>query len=1065
MRNILNKLRMKRGCTPLDERRGASSSKYRRFKSLLRHNHAALSLIADLEQMYHSGRPFSLVTARIRYEELLESVLGIVHAINAMADDRYAALCGAAEALDRKLFDSFNPRCTVATKEVVLPFEEITREMEIVAGAKAANLAAIKNNLGIPVPHGFAVTSYAFERFIEENRLVKAVDEELSTLAPEKPEEIDRAGARIRKLIQGAAVPADIIAAIGEAYAALEQKTVPGVRIAMRSSAIGEDTEASFAGQYATVLNVTRDSLIDAYKTVIASKYSGRALAYRLHHGLDDRSTPMCVAGVVMVDAAASGVMYTVEPSLGDACPLQINALWGLGEYLVSGTSSPDTFVVDRRDQRITERHISRKEQRLVALPSGGTRLEAVPDHEQELPALTDDAVMALARYGLLLEEFYESPQDIEWAVDDRGTIVILQSRPLGLPEMRQQKETAVLDLPAHPVLLSGGRPASFGAAAGRVVKATRPDGTEDALSSLPADAILVTRTASPNYAKVMGRIRGIVTDIGSPASHLASVAREFGVPALFDTKQAMQALAEGDLITLSADASTIYKGIVESLLAEMRPAKRTILDSPVHRRLRGILDYISPLTLTDPESPSFAPDGCRTFHDIIRFTHEYAMKEMFGITEELKDKTPSVRLVSTIPLQLRLVDLGGGLREGLTTCDAVTPDLIESVPMKALWKGFVHPGISWQGTMSVDTGNFTGRLAAQAAAEFGETPGGDSYALLSHDYMNLSARFAYHFATVDALCGEDSNQNYATLQFTGGAGAYYGRSLRIQLLGAVLERLGFTVQIKGDLIDASLCRYDRPSLEERLDQLGRLLASSRLLDMTITGQDDVEQYIRAFFEGEYDYLQKPRPDQLQGFYTSGGHWQRIAGDGHHYCGQDGSRWGRGIASGIAGLVGKVMGQSYQEFLDTIEAYYYFPLAVLRRYEFSGGMVAVKIRPVAGNIDRAGGIAFGIKDIENYFVLRLNALEGNVILFEFINGKRVQRASARKRIESGAWHLLAVEVNGPQIRGACDGEALIEYTAGAPPAGFIGLWTKADSVTHFDELTITAGSGEERIEF
>ena len=154
----------------------------------------------------------------------------------------------------------------------------------------------------------------------------------------------------------------------------------------MRSSAVGEDTEASFAGQYATELNVTRDNLLEAYKAVLASKYSPRAISYRLRYGLEDRDTHMCVAGIVMIDSRASGVLYTVDPSRPDSNLLKINSIWGLGEHLVSGEASPDEFYVDKKTGSIVQRVIGRKAERLVNREGGGTRLEAVPAGEQELP-------------------------------------------------------------------------------------------------------------------------------------------------------------------------------------------------------------------------------------------------------------------------------------------------------------------------------------------------------------------------------------------------------------------------------------------------------------------------------------------------------------------------------------------------------------------------------------------------------------------------------------------------------------------------------------------------------
>jgi pyruvate,water dikinase len=270
-------------------------------------------------------------------------------------------------------------------------------------------------------------------------------------------------------------------------------------------------------------------------------------------------------------------------------------------------------------------------------------------------------------------------------------------------------------------------------------------------LAGLPEDAILVTRTASPDYARVIGRIKGIITDIGSVASHLASVAREFGAPALFDAPTASATLKAGEEITLVADTATVYQGVIPELVeASWTPRKKHVFGSPMHRRLRALLDHVSPLNLTDPESPDFTPAGCRTLHDIIRFGHEYAVKEMFGLGEAgaAEGQGAAVRLVSHIPLQLHLIDLGDGLRCGLTICDQVSADDLTSIPLKALWKGFSHPGISWTGAIGVNARSFMTLMMQGAAGGGGAVPGGASYAVLSQEYLNLSAKFGYHYAS-----------------------------------------------------------------------------------------------------------------------------------------------------------------------------------------------------------------------------------------------------------------------------------------------------------------------------
>jgi pyruvate,water dikinase len=957
------------------------------------------------------------------------------------------------------LEEELRPAYQYATHDLVLSFEDVTHELKKMVGAKAGHLAFIKNSLGLPVPDGFAITAFSFERFIEANTLSGQIEDALSGLSPDFTANLESISKELRTLIMTSEVPHDVVEDIMKAYRALEAKTRKGVRISMRSSAIGEDTEATFAGQYDTVLNVTEENIINSYKTVIASKYSPRAISYRLHYGLDDQETPMCVAGVTMIDSIASGVVYTGDDSADDSNFMKISSIWGLGEHLVDGSASPDIFLVDKRNKSIIKKEINRKDHRLVTFDTGGTRLEEIPEGEKEIASLSDDAVMRLADISLSLENAFGSPQDIEWALDKKGSLFILQSRPIGQGEKAPEEEKQI-DLTGYQVLLSSGQNASPGAAAGRAFIMKEGFDAKD----IPEKSILVAKTASPDYAKLMSKIKGIITDIGSVTSHLSSVAREFGIPVIVDTKNATTVLQNGEMITMSAVSTSVYKGIIEELAGGTRPTGKLVFGSPVQRRMRSILDRISPLNLTDTQSPSFSPEGCKTLHDIIRFTHETAVKEMFGLTEETEE-IRSIKLTASIPLTLHLIDVGGGLQQGLTTCHVVTPEHIESLPMKAVWKGFTHPGITWSGAIGVDMKKFVTLFATSLTSEAKEEPGGTSYAIISGEYMNLSAKFGYHFATIDSLCSENSNQNYISMQFAGGAGDYYGKSLRISYLGNVLKRLGFQVSFKGDLLEAFLTGYDRPSMEEKLDQMGRLLASSRLLDMALSNQHDIEVFTDSFFRGEYDFLSPKRDDQPQDFYVHNGYWKRSIEDGHVYCVQDGSKSGFALSSGIAGVAGKFIGASVQEFLDNIEAYYYFPLAIAKNSDMGDGVIRAEIKATGGHIDRAGGIAFGIRNAGNYFVIRINALEDNVILFEYKERKRYQRVSVTETIESQKWYGLSVEIRGKDIKGYLDGKMVLEYTAEKPVKGLVGLWTKADSVTYFDQLTIKTDAGEKSIAF
>jgi pyruvate,water dikinase len=626
----------------------------------------------------------------------------------------------------------------------------------------------------------------------------------------------------------------------------------------------------------------------------------------------------------------------------------------------------------------------------------------------------------------------------------------------LGVLYSKRQSATP-LEFSGHPVRLAAGKTASPGIASGQVFMAglTEPE-------FLPDQAILVTKTASPDHASLMGRISGIITDVGSITSHLASVAREFGVPAIFDTGNATAVLAPGEPVTMVADNVTVYQGLIAELIGDARPRRQHLADSPMHRRLRAVLDKLSPLNLTDPQSPAFAPAGCQTIHDIIRFAHERSMQEMFGLGAMAQDEVISSKLTTHIPLSIHLIDLGGGITPGLTTCNEITPEHLESLPMRALWRGLDHPGISWSGGIPVGAGDLLHLMSQGMMNRESDLPGGESFAILSREYANVSAKFGYHYAKIDTLAGPNADENYFSLQFAGGVGTQFGRSLRISFLGKVLGRLGCKLKVTGDLLEASLTGYDLKSMEATLEQVGRLLAASRLLDMAITGEGDVDRMVEAFFQGDYDFFHMAQERALPGFYTPTGDWQQVEEEGRSLICQDGSSYGWGLSSGLASLMGKMVGAKYQDFLDNIEAYYYFPLAVAKDSRVEDANLSVRAKSVAGKIDQAGGLAFGIRDVANYFVLRINALEDNFTLFEFVNNKRVQRANITYPINTGQWYRITATISGEVLKGYLDGELLLEYQAERQLHGFVGLWTKADSVSYFDDLVIEAGGQRRR---
>lgn len=1026
-------------CTLLAGASGKHVEKFRHFKEFLLGNRNALRALAELEMLYYSGQTFTAADVAFQYEHLFGQVRALVNALNNLSEHRYALLNRQADRINAQVRKIFRPAVIHHDLPAVVALADLPATASGDAGGKAANLARIARETDLLVPPGFVVTAGGYDRFLKANQLDQLVLDELAGLSPGDPR-MAEVSEHLVSLILTADVPEELVASLQAHYQTIAQQTQADIRLALRSSAVREDSEASFAGQYRSVLNVKADGLTAAYKEVVASSFSPRAISYRQMAGIDPAETPMCVLGLAMVDVAVSGVLYTADPANGQAQTMQISAVHGLGELLVSGNVASDTFVYDRQSGTIRHRQIAVKGMRLDAGESGVVE-HAVGASEADQAAITDEEAVRLALAGVQLEALFDGPQDIEWAIDRERRLFILQCRPLQVAT----KAAEPVPEPDVPPLLRDGLCASQGVASGKVQVVDE----QTDLSAIPDHAILVAKTAAPRYAEIMGRISGLITEVGSTTCHLASVAREFGVPMAVNVAGAIERLEPEAVVTLFAQQQpTVYGG----LLIDHQPVKRRIMDSSVHRVLRAVLDLLSPLHLTDPKAVSFRPENCASLHDIIRFAHEQAVGEMFSLSTGAEDEAVTVRLSTHLPLVLNLIDLGGGLRSGLSTCDTVTADHFTSAPIQALWRGFTHPGINWSGTVQFDGSRFLTRLAASATSEFGPEPGGDSYALIGTDYLNLSAKFGYHFATLDTFCGDEPDHNYLSLQFSGGAGSLYGKTLRLQFLGKVLGELGCMVSIQGDLLEATLNRHGRADMLERLDQIGRLLASSRLLDMAITNQEEADALASDFMAGNYDLLGRKERTPLQGFYTHLGHWRRMDEDGAVCWLADGSRWLGTLSTSVSGLMTKALGRSYQELLDTIGAYSYFPLAIDKSGEKGNGLLFLQVKPLHGSIDQAGGLIFGLRDIGNYFVFRINALEDNAMLFEFINTNRVERARCDLPITGNQWYALEVAITDNSASCRVNGTVVFDYQADRLLHGHIGLWTKADSVTLFGGL-------------
>ncbi len=796
---------------------------YEAFRELLALDRRSHELMADLEDLYYQGKKEDFCRIAARYDALSASIGGMVESLERMAPGSFVTL--------REYFRKFDfygrfllaPPILRFGPPFVLTLTDTAARPDLV-GAKSATLAEIATALRLPVPSGFVITVNSFQYLLEYNDLRGRINELLAQIDLAIPDTLVRISKKLTGLIKDADIPPDIHDAIFSAHATLCADRANDIRVAVRSSAVGEDGECSFAGQYSTLLEVPEKNLIPAYLTVIASKYTPEALAYRIHCGLSDEETPMAVLVVEMIDALASGVVYTVDPSGQDTTHLFIHTVRGQGEALVSGRVIPEILAVEKED---IARHSS------------------VPQDTETLTqttVLTDEQATGLAGNALKIEAYFGTPQDIEWTMTAAGNILFLQSRPLQSQTARTQGQSAAIPEIKDKPLLQGGTMAAWGQACGQAfcVDAAHP------VEQVPAGAILVIRETLPSYVQVLDRVSGVLAEMGSMVGHFSTVCREFGVPMLCGLGPKIQVIQHGQIITMNAEGKVVYQGDLLPHLATV-PLHESQKQLPFFQKMRKILDCITPLHLVDPKAKGFTSESCRSLHDIIRFAHEQAVKTMFSLGDRLGARSRSRKqLLSELPFAIFVVDVGGGLVPSAAGEDNIRVDQICSTPFMALWTGLTHPSVQWQERTHFDWKRF-GEMTMADGIVRSEAPEFASYAVLGADYVNLNMRFGYHFTLVDSICGEDSATNYCQFRFAGGGAGFSGRLLRLDFIRTLLKDAGFQVETRGDLLDARVSALSSPEIQTHLATLGRLLGATKLMDMTLHDKQDVQHSLQDF--------------------------------------------------------------------------------------------------------------------------------------------------------------------------------------------------------------------------
>lgn len=803
--------------------------RYETLRSLLNKNGGALQILSDLEADLNHMRHYD---KRVRrpIQRLITEALLMAQELNLMTGDHYTDLYEVIFQLRNKADQLFAKERPDGDQPFVLGLFEQTGADPFLIGGKAFGLRMIKKYFKDLVPPGFVATTAAYHRLIEDNDLQDRIRILLNNLdVTEDQAQFQSRTRTIRRLIREATVAPEIESAIMEQARDLG-KQFPGVLWAVRSSAVSEDGAHSFAGQFDSELQVETENLLTAYRHVLAGRFTDRAVKYRIHHQFREVDTPMAVLFMPMVAPIAAGVAYTSDHKDPESGVMEISAVPGLANRMVKGEVPADTFRLEKGP-----------------LPKISKVIPA--NSADSVDYLSNEKIIEIARLAMEAADKFGYELDIEWAVDQTGKIYFLQARQLNIVRPDDDLAKSFERKDTLPVL-EGGITIFPGRAEGPL-KTLKP---EDNLTDVPEGAIVLVDHPRPELASILPKIAALLVMEGNPVGHLATLVREFAVPCIFRLGKNAQPLLSGkNIISVNATKRTVYAGIRwpgirERVLARIAHGNR-------HQKKSGPLyDLVLGLNLLDPDASSFKAKSCRSVHDTLRFMHEMSVRSMFGFGDKQNRgwNKKSRKLITELPVKFQLIDLDQCVPEKIKQ---TVPETVESIPFQALWRGVSDERLvwpeRWENAMRGMPSDFKETVLGGDRGP--RRPSDKNYAIVARDYMNLNARFAYHYAMVDAMVGPGTEHNHVHFRFRGGGAGEENKKRRARFLERVLRESGFGVDRSGDLVTAWFRRYPQTDSENALELLGRLIVCARQLDAVLKTDAAIKLYGEYFLSHRFD--------------------------------------------------------------------------------------------------------------------------------------------------------------------------------------------------------------------
>lgn len=806
-------------------------SLFNNFRRILVLNNAVLEDMAKMEQALGGEYIFDRTFLETSVRALSSRVHHVTYNLNALTGNGNIALYDRYQDIRTILDDILAGNVRALAGAPVLPLYAVGWELEPLVGINLVCLAELRHHPGSRVVQGFIITAEgvrallnpapagdsATDHFATAREVLVGINEQISELLGSRPAmrfsvvvtRIEGEEEQVKELARFALVP---------------KKDGTAVEITVESSVLGEihELKSQFRQKTMTLLSCGDIQPLSPYVQRLEEII--RRVCALLPPGEEGPLDKLAFFVRRAPEPVVSGIIRSRVVSTGSPEGLSITArLHGVGD-------TRNTFLLRRT-------YPFDLMQSTIAPHPGGYRFPDGRLATSEEPgigfmrgsALVDGKTLKqLAETAMTLERMMGSPVAVRWEYrqNDDCCITGLSSAPIILEEisagdLAEEQEGAV-------ILCQTGRIVQSGIAAGRVVHVTdkmRP-------CDFPAGAVAVARAASPQLTPVLQRAAAIITEYGTTTGHLATVARELRLPAIFGVSGVLALLPQGTEVTVDAGSTTVYQGILEMLLRHGAREMDLSPSDPEYRTLRRLLRFIMPLNLIDPEAPNFSPSGCRTFHDIIHFCHEKAVDEL----AHFQERRPGLGTIRTrrmnlgVPMDIRVLDIGGGMATDVSA--EPVPGEVRSAPLAVFLKGLLDPKAWGTELPSLGFRDIISSVPRSMGMLTGSADSlGENLAIVSHDYMNLSLRLGYHFSVIDAHLGVDDSRDYVYFRFAGGLADPERRARRAGFISDVLTAMEFKVSVKGDLVIGRLKFVDTTALHSALFILGALTTFSRQRD------------------------------------------------------------------------------------------------------------------------------------------------------------------------------------------------------------------------------------------